>query len=376
MKAHRSSFFVATFAALALAGCSHGGSAAGGDVAIVNGEAISTDEFYRYMERKPVVQVAVTQQVQPGQAAEMRVTQPIGFQALRDLINRRILLDVARDDKVMPTDAQIGHELEFQRGRQPDFMNRLTSQGMTLDDIKRDLTIDLAKENILTKGIVVSPADADAYIKGHPDQFMNPETARLIVVVVKDMAGEQQVDKDLAAGKAFGAVAEQYSIDPSVRQTQGIVSIANVAQLPPAFQDLLSKTPEGKATPWQTDQKGFVKIYVDKKTKASPMKIDDNQKEFVRRQLALQRGGSASDLPKRLVDKLRSSKITVNPPDLKALWDAAYNELMKADTPTASATAAPGAAPTAAPGAASTTPGAAPTTAGAAPTSAPTTAGH
>ncbi len=359
MKAHRSSLFVAALASLALAGCGHGSSSgAGGDVAIVNGEAISMDEYYRYLERKPVVQVEVPQGVQTGQVAELHVPVLLGFQALRDLINRRILLDVARDEKVMPSDDDVNKELTFQRSRQPDLLTRLTSQGLSLEDIKRDLTIDLAKEKIVTKGITVTAADADTYIKGHPEQFMVPEQARLIVVMVKDKAGENQVDTDLTAGKPFQTVAEQYSIDPKVRQTRGIIAINDVAQLPAGLQQLIESTPEGKTTPWQPQAQGFAKVYMDQKIKSKPMTLDANQKEAVRRKLALDRGSAASDLPKRLVDKLRSSKISVNPPSLKNLWDTAYKQLTEQQDMS----------PTNAPGGASAVPPTAAGTAGPAPT--------
>ena len=105
-----------TVASLALAGC-RGGSSSGasGDLAVVNGEAIPMDEYYRYLERKPAVQVVAPQngQLQAGQIAEMPTAAPLGFQAMRDLINRRILIDVARDEKVMPTEADVATELQF-----------------------------------------------------------------------------------------------------------------------------------------------------------------------------------------------------------------------------------------------------------------------
>ena len=358
LKAHRPSLFVAALSALVLAGCGNHASASGasGDIAIVNGEAISNDEYYRYLERKPVVQVAVAQQVQPGQAVEMQVSAPLGFQALRDLINRRILVDVARDEKVMPTEKDISDELAFQRGRQPDFMQKLTAQGLTLDDIKRDLTIDLAKEKILTKGITETKKDAEDYIKAHPEQFMAPEQARLIVVIVKDEAGQKQVDADLARGKSFQDVANQYSIDPKVRQTGGVIGINDVSRVDPGLRQIIESTGEGKTTPWQTQQEGFAKAYVDQKVKAKPLVLDDTQKEVVRRQLALQKGGAASDLPKRLVDKLRASKITVNSKPFQPLWDTAYKAMLEQS---AASTAPAGTGGTSVP------PTASPTTAGA-----------
>ncbi len=351
MKAHPSQFVLAALASFALVGCPKGGSAsvsgANGDVAVVNGDAISMDEYYRYLERKPAVQVATPQ----GQVAELQVAAPLGFQAMRDLINRRILIDVAKDEKVMPTDQDVATELAFQTKQNPQFMERLTAQGLSLEDIRRDLTLDLAKERIVTKGITVTPAQANDFIKANPDKFKTPEQAKLCIVQVKDAATEKQVDADLASGKPFPQVALQYSTAPNVRQTNGYYPVTDVSRMQPALQQLVAGTAEGKTTDWKQDGQQFVKIYVEQKVAAKPMTLTDAMKETVRRQLALQRGSQATDLPKRLVDKLRASKIVVTPPSLKTLWDNAFKTLQAQDvqantrTGAASTAGAPGAPP-------------------------------
>lgn len=368
LKTHLTPLAVAALASLALVGCNRGGSSssvanvsgANGDLAVVNGEAISMDEYYRYLEHKLSVQAVATQPVPAGQVAEFQVAAPLGFQALRDLINRRILLEVARDEKVMPTPEDVAKELEFKTKQRPDYMQALTSQGLSLDDIRRDLTLDLARERVITKGITVTPAQADEFIKNNPDQFKTPPQAKLCLVAVKDAAGKKQVDADLAAGKPFPQVAVEHSILPGVRQTNGYLPITNVQQMQPALQAIVAATGEGKTTDWKTDttQTGtqFVKIYVEQKTAAKPIPITDTIKENVRRQLALQQGGQASDLPKRLVDKLRTAKITVNPPSLRTLWENAFKSLQAQDVQANTRTGNAGA-----PGA-STPPSATPTT--------------
>ena len=153
------------------------------------------------------------------------------------------------------------------------------------------------------------------------------------------------MDADLTGGKPFQTVATQYSIDPKVRQTQGIIEIPDLSRAPAGLQQLIDSTPEGKTTAWQPQPEGFAKVYVEQKVKSKPMTLDANQKELLRRQLAQQRGSAASDLPKRLLDKLRASKITVSDPTLRANWDVAFKAILAQGTPSAPA-AVPGAAPT------------------------------
>lgn len=356
MKTHTSPFVIAALSSLALVGCHGGGGSgttgAGGDVAVVNGEAISNDEYFRYLERKPLVQVGAREpmQVQAGQIVEMQVATSLGFQALRDLINQRVLLDVARDENEMPTADEVKKELDYQTKANPQFMPALTAQGLTLEEIRRDLTIDLAKQKIVTKGITVSPADADAFIKANPDKFKTPEQAKVCLVQVKDVASQKQVDADLAAGKSFEDVAVQHSDDPRVRQSRGVATVGDVgrlAQTQPELAQLIRSTPDGKATDWKPDGNTgrFVKIFVEQKVASKPVPITDTIKENLRRQMAMERGSQATDLQKRLYEKLKTSKIVVNSPALKTLWDKLFATLkdqdVQANTRTAPTAGAP-----------------------------------
>jgi hypothetical protein len=328
LKGLRTQFICAAVASFAIIGCSHGGD----NLASVNNEPITMDEYHRYLERKPQVQVID----QDGQAKELPVAASLGFQAMRDLVNRRILLQLAKDDGVFPTDNDVKAELDFQTKRRPDFIRQLQAQGLTIEDIKRDLTLDLAKERIVTKGITVTMADAEKYIKDNPTAFENPPQAKLRLIVVRDEASKKQVDADLASGKPFSQVAVQYSVAPNVRQTQGQFPITDVSKMPPALQAIVNATPENKATEWKADnQPGgatqWVKIFVEQKVAAKPMVIDDSLKESLRRSMAMDRGNKATDLGKRLVEKLKTAKVEVNPPSLKTPWDTAFKTLQEQD---------------------------------------------
>lgn len=339
---------MATVASLALVGC---GPRGGDSLANVNNEPISMEEFHRYLERKPVVQVVDSE---TGQQKELPVYASLGFQAMRDLVNRRILLQLAKDDNVFPTDTDVKAELDFQVKRRPDFIRQLQAQGLTIEDIRKDLTLDLAKERIITKGITVKKEDAEKYIKDNPKAFETPAQAKVRLIVVRDDAAKKQVDAELAGGKPFGQVAVQYSVAPGVRQSQGQFPITEVRRMPAVLQSIVSTTPEMKSTDWKRDGAQWVKIFVEQKVPAKPMTIDDTLKEALRRQIAMERGSKATDLGKRLVDKLKTSTIAVQLTSLKEPWDKAFKSLQEQDvqsntgtsaTPPPAATTGGGAAP-------------------------------
>jgi foldase protein PrsA len=322
-------------AGLIVAGC--GGGA--GNLAVVDGQPISMEDFNAYLQRKPSVQVVTNQGV-----TEARVASTLGFQGLRDMVNRTVLMQVAKDDGVFPTQADVQQELDFQTKRRPTFVQDLTKQGLSLSMIKQDLLLDLCRERVLTKGITVTDADVEKYIKETPQQFREPELADLYWIVINDGAKRAQIEKELQSGRPFSIVATQYSSAPNARSAQGKYALRIVDQMPARLQQLVRETKEGGQTPWLQDGTNYVKFFIQKKTPARPITIDDTIKTLVRRQIAMQRGQQANDLGQRVRDKLKNAKIEVQLASLKEPWKEAFDRLLDEDQSATTSTQNPGGA--------------------------------
>lgn len=326
----------------ALTGCNKQAAATGDVVATVNGEAIGAKEYHEYLERKSSVLVQTPQGPQEAQVAG-----GLGLQALRDLVNQKMVTQLAKDDGLYPSEEDVKKELDFRTKQQPDLVNILTSQGLTLDSIKNDIAFDLSRERLLTKGIVVPMSEVDAYIKDNPTQFVEPAKANLLYIVVTSEDKKKQIDSELSMGQNFQTVATRYSEAPQARQSGGVFPQSVIQAMPSRLQEIVNKTPEMKATDWVKDGGNFVKFFVQKKTKEAPIKMDDVKKSMLQRQLALQRGQMANDLGKRLQEKLQAAKVEVTPKNLKEPWDRAFEQ---AKTEFAQQKAAAGGTPAGAPG--------------------------
>jgi len=306
--------------ALAVAGC---GSKNDG-LANVGGEEISLQEFREYLEIMPNARVSVQ-----GQVARLPVMDTLGFQAMQDLVGYKILMQLAADEGVLPTPADVAKELTFRTQLDPAFVNNLTSTGLTLAQVRDSLKIDLARERLLTKGITVTKEDAEQYIKDNPRQFVEPATAQSYVIVVSSEAARDQVDRDLAGGEPFKQVAMRSSELDNAKATEGRFQYTVLSQYPSDIRPIIERTPELKQTEWIKFDRGFAKFYVESKTPEKPVSMDDNRKEQLRRQLALQYGQAASDLDRRLVDKLKESKVNVGYKSMSKRWDEYAAEVTK-----------------------------------------------
>jgi foldase protein PrsA len=355
-----------------VAACKKSGAGAGGDetVAVVNNVPITKDEYLRYMMLKPTVTV----QSNRG-AMEARIAQPLGFQTLNDLVRQKLVAQMAIDEKVYPTDDEVTKEIEFRVQGDPNFVKRLNAQGLDPSMIKNALAVEMSQFNLLTKGITVTPAEIDKYIKDTPREFTQPEQVDLIWVLVRSEAQKKLVDEDLSRGQQFEETAMRFSEARDAKNNRGRVPVTNVKELDAELQGPISKTAPLASTNWIKDKDGnWAKFYVNKRIPAQPIKITDRIRELVRRKIMLQRGGNANDLSARLQAKLKESKVEVSMLGLKDDWDRAMKNMAAAAAPP-SLEGAVGGATARAPKPGAGTPGATPPAAKPPTTAGGTTAG-
>lgn len=306
--------------ALVLAGCKSGG---GNEImATVNGETISKDEYISHLERK--VQVLVQSQQGP---AQVPVAQPLNFQALNDLVNQKLLLQMAKKENVLPNDADVNAEMQYQVTKRADFVKALTEQGLTLVDIKNELRISLTRHNLLSKGIKISDAQVDAYIKENPKQFENPALVDLTWIVLKNAADKAKVDSDLRTGQTFAIVAKQYTVAPS----GPVYPSREYDKFPARLKPIIDKLAENATSDWLVDGVQFVKFHVEKKTPSSKVEIKPWMKTEISRLLAEQKGSAAVDLDKRLLNIRKSATVTITKPGLKERFEQLSKTLKEGD---------------------------------------------
>ncbi len=328
------SLLAALVAASLLSACNRGGGGGGSDtVAVVNGERISTEDYNRYMTQLAQVRVTTQQGIVPAPVAGGT----IGFQALEDMIRRQALLQLAKEEGVYPTDADVENEMKYQTSRRADFLTRLTKeQGLSLDTIKNELRIQLAQEKLVTKGITVSDDQVDRYIKANPNEFREPKRVSLLWISVKDPAKKKQVDDALASSQPFGAVAEQFSEAPNARATKAHFTTDIYDSFSAPLKKLVDATSENRATDWVQDPGGqSLKFFVERKTEARNIEITPVIKETVKRKIALVRGQKGSDLNRKLQTKILAAKVDVPNKALGTTWKTAI-DAARATDPTGS----------------------------------------
>lgn len=316
-------------AALVAAGCGNkgGGGSAGGNsfpgggntLATVNGEAISMGEMGNYLTVKPTVRIVDGN----GNMVQAPVADTLAFQALQDLVTQEVLLQLAEEDGVLPTDQEVEDELKFKSELEPSYMQVMKQRGLELAQIKRSIKLELARENLVTKGITVPAADVDKFIADNQESFREPAKAYMQLLFVTSEEAKNAANADLQSGSSYEEVIRKHSQAPAqlanvfeASQVQG----TPIAQLNETFRGAIGQTAVGEMTDWIQVEGAFARIKVLNKTEEKDVEITEARKKFIQRQMAVDRGSQANDLEERLAAKLKDAQIEVKNDSLAEPW--------------------------------------------------------
>lgn len=328
--------------ATTLAGC---GNKENKGFANVNGSPITNSDLIEYLETKQTIRANVN-----GQVVNVNVQDTLAFQALQDMVVRKLVIEMAQKEGVLPTMEEVNNHIKLLGDVTPAFVQNLQSRGLSMKGIRDQVQVDLAQQNLIAKGITVTDAEVEDYIKVNKAEFQDPAKAEMYWIV-SNAQQRPQVDAELSKGTKFEDVAVKFSIDPEAKTSGGkfgakqFVGGVPLTTLAPGFQTEIVKTAAGKTTGWITipNQQGmFAKFFIVKKTEARDQEITPARKELVKKGLAVARGKQTKDIQEKLATMLREAKITVEDDALKGLWEKFDENLKKQAETTQVPTSTPG----------------------------------
>lgn len=277
-------------------------------IATVNGETIGGMEYFRRMEFLPGFGKMV--------GARFIESWP-GYLALQQLINERLMLQLAKEKNVYPKDADVTAELDLRLKNTPTLLESLAKVGITKADLERQVRVDLAEFNITTMGVNVTDQEIEQHYKDNPTRFTVPKRYKLRLIAVSEDK-KAQVDSALAGGKPFADVARDMSSDPSALQGGALGEIPATA-FAEVVTKLLDATKIGSTTEWIKGTSGWFKFLLEDVKASEKIPLDANTKAQLRRSLMLDRGRVRNNLDKMMSDARKKANISVNQPGLNEM---------------------------------------------------------
>ena len=314
---------------LALAGCHHadnGGTDNTGHVelngtdavATINGQDITQQQFFTQLQNY----------VPPQNAPP----QPAGQAVLRQMIAAMLVEQLAKDQGVAPTDAEVTSLYDtFQAVQSAQsvkpFDQLLAESGQTAEDIK-DIRLrpQIAEIKLLTKGQApISDADISAFYAQNKAQYTKPDRAHIKRIVVANGADAKRIFGQIQQGQSFDSLVSQ-SLDRTfpggdVPVWVNLDAAPSPALVPPPMVQLINKAKPGDPKAGVVGPYSFHGVYwivdvVEKKPKeVVPL---DQVKDSIRFTLMAQRAGQdparRQAVSQQLRDYQTKAKITVPDP--------------------------------------------------------------
>lgn len=215
--------------------------------AMVNGDSITLGELQRV--RTDLLELS---RRQAEQGAEPPDTTQLDQLAIRQLIQRRLMLQEAARRNLTVGEVEIDNALSELRGRFPDLERfGMWMQARGLDDTSLVETIhdDLLVRRLtmtLVNRAEVTPEQVEAYFEEHRDDLTIGEEVRLsIIVVASDEAG-QAVLTALSDGANFRRLARKVSLGQRAADG-GDTGWVDPSVLPPPLRRAVARMKEGEA---------------------------------------------------------------------------------------------------------------------------------
>ena len=267
-----SALLVLAVLVLFFSGC--GGCGKRATIVSINGDKVAEKEFYARLEAVPV-------QSPGGQTRA-------GRYVIQQIIEQKLILQLAEERGVAPTDEQITKRMQRLRNR--------TGKVRKDEQYKQDLRHRQAYINLVTKGIEIKDSDVknayDEALKADPSPFKRPEQVFISQIVTSTKEKIDRAYKLLSDGTDFGTVAMQLSDDAAGARSEGKRDWISRDGQPKIFAEKAFSLGMGKYTkPFKVsegDQVAWVIVRADKERPAKLWKYAEVKDEIRERMAELQ----------------------------------------------------------------------------------------
>ena len=326
-----SSFVGIGFATLLLApvisGCGGGNQKAA--VAKVGDTPIDREMYIRRLELMPTpVQIGGNQ----------ATTAPAGYTTLVQMIREQVLLDMAKEEGVLPTDQQVEERVQREMKNNPQIKQAITEQRLTLDDYRERVRVALAEFNLRTKGVTVTEQEVKKIYDENKQAFYRPASARVRVIQVQNPEVRKQIDDDLKRGFNFQSIVNKYAQNPVAGVRSGETEFALEGALPQTpegqilqrVRTVLKNAKPQQVTDWIPVGDGLVARFEVLARSPGQQLSFEEVKDNIREQLMLQKGLQTNrDLNLEIAKRMANTPVEISSEGWKRQYEKDMEELKR-----------------------------------------------
>ncbi|MDU5081578.1 peptidylprolyl isomerase [uncultured Tissierella sp.] len=228
-------------------------------VAKVDGEAITKNELYDLM------------------------VEQYGTQALDSLIGEKIVNAELEKQKIEVSEEDIETELnKIKQYYESDqaFTEAMAYYGYTLDDIKKDVTMNIQIKRLLGPNITIGEEDISSYFEQNKTSFDQKEEVRARHILVKTEDQAKEIKEKISAGEDFAQLAKEHSTDEMTKESGGDLGFFGKGKMVKEFEEEAFGLRIGEiSNPVKTDY-GYHIIKVEEKKEAKEATLEEHKDEI------------------------------------------------------------------------------------------------
>lgn len=250
-------YFLILIAVLVLgAGC---GSANSEVVATVDGEKISKDELYDEMLKDN------------------------GQQALQSLIAQKVFELEAKKQNVVPSEEEIQKEMEKYYeyyGGQENFTQTIAMSGFTIDDVKKDLIMNIKIKKLLEPRISITEEEKKAYFDENKAAFAQEKQVKASHILVETEEKAKEIKEKLANGEDFSELAKENSTDTGSKEKGGDLGFFGTGVMAREFEEAAFTLDLGEISAPVKTEFGYHIIKVEEKKDAQEANYEESKADI------------------------------------------------------------------------------------------------
>ena len=109
--------------------------------------------------------------------------------------------------------------------------------GYTLDDIKKDVTMNIQIKRLLGPNITIGEEDISSYFEQNKTSFDQKEEVRARHILVKTEDQAKEIKEKISAGEDFAQLAKEHSTDEMTKESGGDLGFFGKGKMVKEFEE-------------------------------------------------------------------------------------------------------------------------------------------
>lgn len=206
-----------------------------------------------------------------------------GEATLKNLITTTLVDQEAKNANVTVTDEDLNAEIEdlkTQLGGEEALTAALSQSNMTLDDLKKQMPMQVKIRKLIEPKVTVTEKDISAYYDENKASFNQEEEVRASHILVATQAEADSIVKQLKEGADFAKLAKEKSTDTASKENGGDLNFFKRGDMVAEFSDAAFKLKVGETSGAVKSDFGYHIIKVTDRKEAKEYTLEEKKAEI------------------------------------------------------------------------------------------------